>query len=149
MFAHDYMTREVVTCAPDDLVIDVRRRMQEQGIRHVPVVSRGKLVGLVSLNSLRDAAPSKATDLSIHEIHFLLSKMRIEDVMKREVVTCGPDDHIEDIARLMQKKGIGCVPVVDRGKLVGIVTNNDMFGILMRILGMDDPGWRLTLELPK
>jgi acetoin utilization protein AcuB len=149
MFAHDYMTREVLTCAPDDLVIDVRRRMQEAGIRHVPVVVRGKLVGLVSLNTLRDAAPSRATDLSIHEVHYLLSKMRIEDVMKKDVVTCGPDDHIEDIARLMQRKGIGCVPVVEAGRLAGILTNNDMFRILMRILGMEDAGVRITLEMPR
>jgi acetoin utilization protein AcuB len=149
MYAHDYMTREVVTCAPDDMVIDVRRRMQEHGIRHVPVVSRGRLAGLVSLNTLRDAAPSRATDLSIHEIHFLLAKMRIEDVMKRDVVTCGPRDHVEDIALLMHNKGIGCVPVVDGGRLVGILTNNDMFAILMRILGMEGAGVRITLEVPK
>ncbi len=149
MFAHDYMTREIVTCAPDDLVIEVRRKMQEHGIRHVPVVAHGKLVGLVSLNTLRDAAPSRATDLSIHEIHFLLAKMTIKDVMKREVVSCGPRDHVEDIARLMHTRGIGCVPVVDGGKLVGILTNNDMFAILMRILGMEGAGMRITLEVPK
>ncbi len=149
MFAHDYMTREVVTCGPEDLVIDVRKRMQEQGIRHVPVVEKGRLVGLVSLNTLRDAAPSRATDLSIHEIHFLLSKMLIRDVMKTEVVTCGPDDHVEDIARLMQTKRIGSLPVVEKGRLVGILTNDDMFRVLMRILGMDEPGWRITLEVDK
>lgn len=147
MYAHDYMTKTIVTAAPDDLVVDVQKMMQQQGVRHVPVLEEGRLVGIVSRNSLRDAAPSKATDLSMHEIHFLLSKMKIKDVMKTDVVTCGPDDHVEDIAKVMQTKRIGAVPVVDKGKLLGILNNDDMFRILMKILGMDSPGWRITLEM--
>lgn len=147
MYAHDYMTKAVVTAAPDDLVVDVQKIMKQQGIRHVPVLEGSSLVGIVSLNSLRDAAPSKATDLSMHEIHFLLSKMKIKDVMKTDVVTCGPDDHVEDIAKEMQTKRIGAVPVVGKGKLLGMLTNDDMFRILMKILGMDSPGWRITLEM--
>ncbi|MEE8320174.1 MAG: CBS domain-containing protein, partial [bacterium] len=88
MYAHDYMTKAVVTAAPDDLVVDVQKIMNQQGVRHVPVLEGSSLVGIVSLNSLRDAAPSKATDLAMHEIHFLLSKMKIKDVMKTDVVTC-------------------------------------------------------------
>ena len=149
MLAKDYMTRNVVTVHPDDFLIDVRKTMQEQSIRHIPVVDGGKLVGIVSLNTIRDAAPSKATDLSIHEIHYLLSKMRIRDVMKKNVVTCGPDDHVEDVAKVMQSKRIGAVPVVEKGKLLGILTNDDMFRILMKILGMDTPGKRITLEMDR
>lgn len=147
MFARDYMTRTVVTVHPDDYLVDVRKSMQDQGIRHIPVVDGGRLVGIVSLNTIRDAAPSKATDLSIHEVHYLLSKMKIREVMKKEVVTCGPDDHVEDVAKIMQTRRIGSVPVVDKGKLVGILTNVDMFRILMKMLGMDTPGKRITLEM--
>ncbi|UCF31275.1 MAG: CBS domain-containing protein [bacterium] len=149
MLARDYMTKTVVTAKQDDLVIDVQRMMLEQGFRHVPVVDGDSLVGIVSLNSLRDAAPSKATDLSIHEVHYLLSKMRIRDVMKREVITCGPDDHVEDVALIMQTRRIGAVPVVDGKKLVGILTNDDMFRILMKILGMEGPGKRITMEMER
>jgi acetoin utilization protein AcuB len=149
MFARDYMTRNVVTIHPDDYLIDVRKRMLEEGVRHVPVVDDGKLVGIVSLNTIRDAAPSKATDLSIHEIHYLLSKMRIRDVMKKNVVTCGPDDHVEDVAKVMQSKRIGAVPVVEKGRLLGVLTNDDMFRILMKILGMDTPGKRITFEMER
>jgi acetoin utilization protein AcuB len=149
MLAKDYMTKMVETIHPDDFLIDVRKRMLEQGSRHLPVVDDGKLVGIVSLNTIRDAAPSKATDLSIHEIHYLLSKMRIRDVMKKDVITCGPDDHVEDVAKMMQKKRIGAVPVVEKGRLLGVLTNNDMFGILMKILGMDTPGKRITLEMER
>ncbi|UCG38200.1 MAG: CBS domain-containing protein [bacterium] len=149
MLARDYMTRSVVTVHPDDFLIDVRKTMQEQGIRHIPVVDQGMLVGIVSLNTIRDAAPSKATDLSIHEVHYLLSKMKIRDVMKKKVVTCAPEDHVEDVAKVMETRGIGAVPVVDKGKVVGILTNRDMFRILMKILGMDSPGKRITLEMER
>lgn len=149
MFARDYMTRSVLVVHPDDYLIDVRKKMLEEGVRHVPVVDDEKLVGIVSLNTIRDAAPSKATDLSIHEVHYLLSKMRIRDVMKKNVVTCGPDDHVEDVAKVMQGKRIGAVPVVERGKLLGVLTNDDMFHILMKILGMDTPGKRITFEMER
>ena len=149
MLAKDYMTRNVVTTRPDGLLIDVRKTMQEQDLRHIPVVDNEKLVGIVSLNTIRDAVPSKATDLSIHEIHYLLSKMRIRDVMKKNVITCGPDDHVEDVAKIMQVKRIGAVPVVEEGRLLGILTNDDMFHVLMKILGMDTPGNRLTLEMER
>ena len=149
MFAKDYMTKTVVTVQPEDFLVDVRKSMQDQGVRHFPVVDGGKLVGIVSLNTIRDAAPSKATDLSIHEVHYLLSKMKIREVMKKDVVTCGPDDHVEDIAKIMQTKRIGAVPVVDKGQLVGILTNDDMFRILMKMLGMDTPGKRITLEMER
>lgn len=149
MLVRDYMTKAVVTAQPDDLVIDVQRVMLEQGIRHVPVVDGGNLAGIVSLNTLRDAAPSKATDLSIHEIHYLLSKMKIKDVMKKDVITCGPTDHVEDVALIMQTKRIGAVPVIDGKKLVGILTNDDMFRILMKILGMEGPGKRITMEMER
>ncbi len=149
MFAKDYMTKTVVTVHPEDFLVDVRKSMQDQGVRHFPVVDGGKLVGIVSLNTIRDAAPSKATDLSIHEVHYLLSKMKIREVMKKDVVTCGPDDHVEDIAKIMQTRRIGSVPVVDTGQLVGILTNDDMFRILMKMLGMDTPGKRITLEMER
>ena len=149
MFAKDYMTKTVMTVHPEDYLVDVRKSMQDQGVRHLPVVDGGKLVGIVSLNTIRDAAPSKATDLSIHEVHYLLSKMKIREVMKKDVVTCGPDDHVEDIAKIMQTKRIGAVPVVDKGKLLGILTNDDMFRILMQMLGMDTPGKRITFEMER
>ena len=149
MLAKDYMTRNVVTVHPQDYLVDVRKSMQDQGIRHIPVVDSGKLVGIVSLNTIRDAAPSKATDLSIHEVHYLLSKMKISEVMKRDVITCGPGDHVEDVAKIMQTKRIGAVPVVEKGQLVGILTNDDMFRILMKMLGMDTPGKRITLEMER
>ncbi len=149
MLAKDYMTKTVVTIHPEDYLVDVRKSMQDLGVRHLPVVDGGKLVGIISLNTIRDAAPSKATDLSIHEIHYLLSKMKIREVMKKDVVTCGPDDHVEDIAKIMQSKRIGAIPVVDKGRLVGILTNDDMFRILMKMLGMDTPGRRITLEMER
>jgi len=149
MLAQDYMTKSVVTAHPDDLVMDVHKMMQDEGVRHVPVVEKGDLVGIVSLNSLRDAAPSKATDLSVHEVNFLLSKMVIKDVMKKDVLTCGPDAHVQDVARIMQTRRIGAMPVVDGGKLKGMLTNDDMFRILMKILGMEGPGKRITMEMER
>ncbi len=149
MLAKDYMTKTVVTIHPEDYLVDVRKSMQDLGVRHLPVLDGGKLVGIISLNTIRDAAPSKATELSIHEIHYLLSKMKIREVMKKDVVTCGPDDHVEDIAKIMQSKRIGAIPVVDKGQLVGILTNDDMFRILMKMLGMDTPGRRITLEMER
>jgi acetoin utilization protein AcuB len=149
MFARDYMTRSVTTVHPEDYLVDVRKSMQDLGARHLPVVDGEKLVGIVSLNTIRDAAPSRATDLSIHEVHYLLSKMKIREVMKKDVVFCSPEDHVEDIAKIMQTKRIGAVPVVDNGRLVGILTNDDMFRILMKMLGMDSPGKRITLEMDR
>ena len=147
MLARDYMTKAVAIAHPDDLVIDVGNTMKSEGIRHVPVVEAGQLVGIVSRNTLRDASPSKATDLSKREINFLLSKMKIREIMKKDVITCGPDSHVEDVARTMQTKRIGAMPVVENGQLIGILTNNDMFRILMKILGMEGPGNRITMEI--
>ncbi len=149
MLARDYMTKAVATAHPDDFVIDVAKTMQTEGIRHVPVVEKGQLVGIISRNTLRDAAPSKATDLSKREINFLLSKMKVSEIMKKDVITCSPDSHVEDVAHTMQTRRIGAMPVVEGEKLLGILTNNDMFRILMKILGMEGAGVRITLEIAR
>lgn len=123
--------------------------MRTKCIRRLPVVDKhGRLVGVVSERDLLHAAPSDATSLSIREIHYLLSKMTIEKIMTRQVITIREDTLLEEAARLTADRKIGGVPVVRDGEVVGIVTEADLFKVLFELLGAREPGTRLVALVP-
>lgn len=128
----DWMTPHPITIDPKTVLPDAHRLMQDSHIRRVPVVEHGKLVGIVTLGDIREAEPSQATTLSMYELHYLLSKLTVERIMTRDPINIAPDATIRDAARLMLEHKIGGLPVVEpaTGKLIGIITESDIFRIL-------------------
>jgi acetoin utilization protein AcuB len=121
--------------------------MRESRIRRLPVVDKGKLVGIVTYRDLIEAAPSDATTLSVHELNYLLSKIKVKDIMAKEVITVSPDDTSEYASDLGHKHGVGGLPVLDKdGKLIGIVTETDVFRAYNAILGASEDLQRITLR---
>jgi acetoin utilization protein AcuB len=146
MRIRDVMTKNPVTVDSETLVLDAQKIMKENNIRRLPIVDKGKLVGIVTQHDLLEASPSLATSLSIHELNYLLSKMKVKEIMKKNPVTITPDTPFEEALRIGQENKIGSFPVVDRGKLVGIATESDIVRFLTRALGINEEGSRITIE---
>jgi acetoin utilization protein AcuB len=145
MRVKEMMTKNPVTIEPDTLVLDARRIMKEKNIHRLPVVEKGKLIGIVTKHDLLDAAPSPATPVSVHDLNYLLSKMKVKEIMKKNPVTVTPNTPFEDALRVGQEKKIGSFPVVENGKLVGITTESDIVRYLIHALGIHEEGSRITI----
>jgi acetoin utilization protein AcuB len=149
MLVGERMTRRPITVGPDVPISEALSLMREEKVRRLPVLDKaGKLVGIVSEKDLLYASPSPATSLSIHELHYLLSKIKVKDVMKKNVITVQEDTPLEEVARVMGDNAIGCAPVMREGDLVGIITETDIFKILTEMMGARTQGVRLTLNIP-
>jgi len=142
----DVMTRNPITVESETLVLDAQRIMKENNIRRLPVVDKGKLVGIVTKHDLLEASPSPATSLSVFELNYLLSRMTVKEIMKKNPVTVTPDTPFEEALILGQEKKIGSFPVVEKGKLVGITTESDIIRFVTRVLGIKEEGSRITIE---
>lgn len=140
------MTSQVFTVSPEDNVADTMTLMREKKINRLPVVQKGKLVGIVTDGDLREVSPSPATTLSIFELNYLVAKTPIREIAVKKVITCSPDTKLEDAAVLMRDHGIGALPVLDQEKLVGIITESDIFDTFLDIMGFRSPGDRLVIE---
>ncbi|MEA2108012.1 MAG: CBS domain-containing protein [Pseudomonadota bacterium] len=147
MFVSNWMKENPITVTPDTLAIDAKKIMKDHGFRRLPVLDGKKLVGIVTLNTLREAQPSAATSLSIHELNYLLAKMTVADIMTKKLITCSPDMTLEKAAILGTKHQIGALLVVDGGKLVGIITESDIYRAFLTMLGANKvPSSRVTIE---
>ncbi len=142
----DMMTKNPMTVDSETLVIDAQKIMKENNIRRLPVVDKGKLLGIITKHDLLEASPSPATSLSVHELNYLLSKMKVKEIMKKNPVTLTPDTPFEEALKIGQDKRIGSFPVVENGKLVGIATESDIVRFLTRALGIKEEGSRITIE---
>ncbi len=142
------MSHPVITVPPDMPVVDALNLMRAEHIRRAPVVKGNKLVGIVSDKDLLNASPSAATTLSIWEINYLLSKIKVEEVMTREVITVTVDTPIEEAARIMADNKIGGLPVMKDGKLVGIITETDLFKVMLEMMGARASGVRVSILVP-
>jgi len=140
------MIKNPITIDSDTYVLDAQKIMKENNIRRLPIVDKGKLVGIVTQHDLLAASPSSATSLSVHELNYLLSKMKVKEVMHKNPVTFSPDTPFEEALKVGQEKKIGSFPVVDNGKLVGIATESDIVRFLTRALGVREEGSRITIE---
>jgi acetoin utilization protein AcuB len=140
------MTKNPITVDSETLVLDAHKIMKENNIRRLPVVDKGKLLGIVTRHDLLEASPSPATSLSVHELNYLLSKMKVKEIMKKNPLTLTPDTPFEEALKIGQDKKIGSFPVVENGKLVGIATESDIVRFLTRALGLRDEGSRITIE---
>ncbi|NLI13909.1 CBS domain-containing protein [Pelotomaculum propionicicum] len=146
MFVRNYMTKSPITISKKTPVFEALEIMKKYNIRHLPVVSEGKLDGVVTEKMLLTVSPSPATSLSIYELNYLLAKMTVEDAMVHKVIKVSPDTTIEEAALLMRENKIGSVPVVEDEKLVGIITVIDIFDALVKFFGYGKPGTRFVLE---
>jgi acetoin utilization protein AcuB len=120
--------------------------MREKGIRRLPVMKGGKLIGIVTKRRLLEVSPSPATTLSVFEMNYLLAKTVVRDIMTKEVLTVSPDALLEQAAVLMADNNIGGLPVLDGGRLVGIITEKDIFQSFVEILGFRDAGSRISID---
>jgi acetoin utilization protein AcuB len=146
MRIRDMMTKNPITVDGETLVLDAQKIMKENNIRRLPVVDKGKLVGMITKHDLLEASPSPATSLSVHELNYLLSKMKVKEIMKKNPATLTPDTPFEEALRIGQEKKIGSFPIVDKGKLVGIATESDIVRFMTRALGIREEGSRITIE---
>ncbi|MDD6033463.1 MAG: CBS domain-containing protein [Oscillospiraceae bacterium] len=146
MFVRNKMTTNPFVISPDQTIPDAHEIMQQYGVKRLPVVKKGKLVGVVSKEDIAHASPSKATSFSVGEITYLLAKTRISKVMTKNPYTISPDALLEEAATLMRDHDVGFLPVVEGDKLVGIITQSDILDSFIDILGFRDPGTRMTIE---
>ena len=145
MFVGERMSHPVISIPPDMPIIDALNLMKRENIRRTPVIKDGELVGIVSDKDLLNASPSPATSLSIWEMNYLLSKIRIKDVMTKEVLTVLEDTPIEEAARIMADNKIGGLPVLRGSEVVGIITETDLFKMLLELMGAREEGVRATI----
>ena len=146
MFVRDWMTKDPLVVSPKTSVEEAIRLMRQNRLRHLPVVKKkNRLVGIVTQTDLLQASPSPATSLSVWEINFLLAKMQVRDAMTKPVIVVEEECPLEEAALVMAEHKIGCLPVVRDDRLVGIITETDLFNIFVEQLGARSTGVRLTL----
>lgn len=144
MFVGERMSRPVISVSPDAPINDVLVMFKKEHIRRAPVLKDGKLVGIVSERDLLNASPSSATTLSVWEMNYLISKVKVKNVMSKKVITVNRDTPIEEAARIMADKKIGGLPVVDGERVVGMITETDLFKVFLELMGARDKGIRVT-----
>jgi len=148
MKVRDRMAKDVITVDMDTSITEAFRLMKENRVRRLPVMEKGKLAGIVTLSDLNRAAPSSATSLSIHELNYLLAKTKIKDIIPKnqQLFTVRPENYIETAAKIMRQNAVSGLPVVDHhGRLVGIITETDLFDALIDILGVKKPHSRIDI----
>ncbi len=144
------MTQNPITIQPDCSVAKARKIMQREKIHRIPVVDKsGRLKGIVTEKDLLKASPSAATALDVYEISELLASLTVESVMTTEPITIDEDTTIEDAARTMSDNNIGGLPIVQAGKLTGIITESDLFKIFIELFGARRSGIRATMLIPE
>jgi acetoin utilization protein AcuB len=147
-FMRDRIQKNPITIRPDASFFEARSLIHGKGIRHLPVVDKeNKLVGIVTESDIREAGPSDVATLSVKEMTDLLGTLKVSELMvpKEKVITITPDTLIEEAIQLMHDHKIGCLPVVDQGKLYGIFTETDALAHLVDIFGSKQKGTRLTV----
>lgn len=148
MLVRDRMTLDPVTVTPDTSFPEAFQLIRERRIRHLPVVDEGgKLLGVVARTDLLHASPSSATTLSVFEMSFLLANLHVREVMSSPPVTVAEDAPLEEAARVMVEKKIGCLPVMRDGELVGLITETDIFEVFVEILGGEEASLRVTVRV--
>jgi acetoin utilization protein AcuB len=147
MFVGERMSRPVITVSPDMPINDALVMFKKERIRRAPVMKNGKLLGIVSERDLLNASPSSVTTLSVWEMNYLISKVTVKQVMSKKVITVNRDTPIEEAARIMADNKFGGVPVVDSGKVVGIITETDLFKVFLELMGARQKATRVTAQI--
>ena len=149
-YIKEKMQKKPITINPDASFYEARALIRDKGIRHLPVVDKNDhLVGLITDRDIREAAPSDATSLSVHELHYLLGKLKVSGFMtpKAKLITITSDLIIEEAVQLMRDHKIGCLPITEGDRLVGIITETDILDFFVDVFGLRLQGTRLTVAL--
>ena len=144
MFVGERMSHPVISVSPETPIHDTLVMFKKEHIRRAPVIKDGKLVGIVSESDLLNASPSTVTSLSVWEINYLISKVTVKQVMSKKVKTIDENTPIEEAARIMADSKIGGIPVTRSSKVVGIITETDLFKIFLELMGARTRGIRIT-----
>jgi acetoin utilization protein AcuB len=148
MLVKERMSHHPITITPDASLNDALRVMREEKVRRLPVLDKkGKLVGIVLEKDLLYASPSPATSLSVHELNYLIARIKVEDLMSKEVITICEDCPLEEAARIMVDNHISGLPVMRGEALVGIITESDLFKIFLELLGARIWGLRVNIKV--
>lgn len=150
MLIRDWMTKDVICVQPETSMMKASKLMREHKISRLPVVDdSNRLLGIVSDRDLKEASPSKATSLDMHELYYLLSEIKVKDIMTKTPLAVKPSETVEKAAVLMMNNNFGGLPVVDDNlKVVGILTDSDVFKVLVNITGITEGGVQLAFSLP-
>jgi acetoin utilization protein AcuB len=149
MLVRERMSYPVITVHPGLPIMEALSLMSEERLRRLPVVyNRGRLLGIVSKKDLLHAAPSDATSLDIWEINYLVNKITVGRVMATDVITIDGDTPLEEAARIMADNKVGGLPVLHKGKVVGIITETDLFKVFLEMLRAREKGIRLSALVP-
>jgi len=145
----DWMSKDLVTIDEDTSIMKASKVMKQNDIQHLPVLKKGRLVGIISDRDLKDATPSKATTLDIHEMYYLLDKIVVKSLMAKKLFTIAPDETVEKAAAVMLKHHVSALPVVDADRaLAGIITKGDIFRAFVSVSGIYQGPLAMGLELP-
>jgi acetoin utilization protein AcuB len=147
MFVGERMSHPVITVSPETPIHDVLVMFKKEHIRRAPVIKDGKLIGIVSERDLLNASPSPVTSLSVWEMNYLISKVSVKQVMSKKVKTIDVNTPIEEAARIMADSKIGGLPVLRSGKVVGMITETDLFKILLELMGARTKAIRVTAAI--
>ena len=148
MLVKNWMSKNVITVDVDDSMQDAMKRMKEKDIRMLPVLKKGKLVGVVTDRDLKRASASDATTLDVHELLYLVSKIKVLNIMTKNPITVPQNFTVEETAEVLLKHKISGVPVVDQnGQLVGTITQTDLFRVLISLTGVGKGGIQFAFQL--
>lgn len=146
MYVKNKMTSNPYTISPDATIAEALELMRNNGIRKLPVIKGGELVGIVTEREMLEVSPSKATTLSVFEVNYLLGKTKVSQVMTKDVVTITSDALLEEAALLMRDNNISALPVLEGEKLCGIITETDIYNAFIELMGVSDTGSRIAVE---
>lgn len=147
MYIKDWMTKEVITADINDHVSFAVRTMRDNKIKHLPVMKDGKLFGLLTDRKLKEFIPSKGTSLDVYELNYLLETTKLSELVEPNVVTAEAMLPIEEAALKLFEHHINCLPILEGDKLVGIISDKDVFKAMTDIAGSSKKGYRITFTL--
>ena len=141
LLVENWMNPNVITVDADDSMLDATKLMKEQGIRRLPVLEKGKLVGIVTDRDLKRASPSDATTLEAHEILYLIANIKVREIMSRNPITVPHNYTVEEAAEILLQAKISGMPVVDKdGRVIGMITQTDLFKVFISLTGVGKRG---------
>lgn len=148
MLVKDVMTKNPITIQEKESVLEAKDLMTKNKINKLPVVDKsGSLVGIITANDLQRSTPSDATTLDMYELGYLLSKLTVEKIMTKKIITVNENETVEEAARIMADKNFGCLPVMADNLLIGIITESDLFKMFIEMFNARTKGIRLMLNM--
>ena len=148
MLVKNWMSKGVITVDADDSMSDATKIIKENNIGMLPVMKKGKLVCIITDRDLKRASASDASSLEIHELLYLLSTIKVKEIMTKDPITVPLDFTVEETAEILMKNKISGVPVVDeKGQVGGVITQNDLFKVMISLTGINNKGVQFALML--